>query len=138
MDPHLVDLKRRVDLIDDAVRGDGSHPGLVENVRQVSAEQRRQGEELALLRAVPSQLEALTKASGARDERLDELGDRVGKLVAASERATAVREGEKKAMDRVSKWLKIAAGIGTALLAGGATGIIALLRELGELAGALP
>lgn len=138
MDPHLVDLKRRVDLIDDAVRGDGSHAGLVENVRQVSAEQHRQGQELALLRAVPAQLEALTKASAARDGRIDLLATRVDDLVAASDRATAVREGEKKAMDRVSKWLKIAAGIGTALLAGGTTGIVALLRQLAELASAIP
>lgn len=139
MDPHIARVERRLDLIDDVLRGDTlGTPGLLESVRLVSAEQRRQGEALGALRDVPAQLEALTRASGGRDGRLDELHERVGELVGAAQAEAARGEGERAAMNRVAKWLKIAAGVGAALFAGGATGIVALLRSLGEVVQAIP
>lgn len=139
MDPHLSRLERRLDLIDDVLRGDTTgHPGIVESVRQLSSEQRRQGEELALLRAVPSQLEHLTRAASSRDESLEELAKRVQTLVDASTREQTLSEGERQAVDKIGKWLKIGAGLVAVLLAGGATSVVALLRELGQLAALIP
>ena len=139
MDPHLSRLERRLDLIDDVLRGDTTgHPGIVESVRMLSTEQRRQGEELALLRAVPTQLELLTKASSSRDERFDELGDKVESLIRKADRASTLSEGERQAVDKIGKWLKFAAAIGALLLAGGGASVVALLRQLGEIAAAVP
>lgn len=140
MDPHLSRLEARLDLIDDTLRGDttGRAPGLVESVRLLSAEQRRQGEELSLLRNVPGQLDALTRGGAGRDERLGLLAQKVDDLVSAQNRATALKEGERVAMDRLSTWLKIGAGVGAAMLAGGGAGTIALLRQIAEAARAIP
>jgi len=139
MDPHLTRFERRLDLIDDTLRGDVTgHPGLVESVRLVSAEQRRQGEELALLRAVPAQLDALTKASSSRDAHFDALGGKVDDLIRASMRASNVAEGERIAVSKIGGGLKIAAGLLAILLAGGSASVVALLRQLAEVAQALP
>lgn len=139
MDPHLSRLERRLDLIDDVLRGDTTgHPGIVESVRQLSSEQRRQGEELALLRAVPSQLEHLTRVASARDASLEELAKRVQKLVDSATRESTLSEGERQAVEKIGKWLKIGAGLVAVLLAGGATSVVALLRELGQLATLIP
>jgi hypothetical protein len=140
MDPHLACLETRLDLIDDNPRGDtaGRAPGLVESVRLLSSEQRRQGEELGLLRNVPAQLDALTRAGNGRDGQLEELAEKVDRLISAQARAIAVKEGERAAMDRLSKWLKIGAGVGAAMLAGGGVGTLALLRQIAEVVQAIP
>jgi hypothetical protein len=41
-------------------------------------------------------------------------------------------------MDRLSKWLKIGAGVGAAMLAGGGVGTLALLRQIAEVVQAIP
>jgi len=139
MDPHLSRLERRLDVIDDVLRGDTTgHPGIVESVRQLSNEQRRQGEELALLRAVPAQLEELTRSSASRDERFDKVGDKVDELVLAASTAKAIAQGERLAVEKISSGLKVAAGLLAVLLAGGGASVVALLRQLAEVAQALP
>lgn len=139
MDPHLTRFERRLDLIDDTLRGDVTgHPGLVENVRLVSAEQRRQGEELSLLRAVPAQLEALTRSSSNRDDRIDVLGGKVDDLIRAATRASNVAEGERIAVGKIAAWLKVGAGLVAILIAGGGASVVALLRQLAEVAQAIP
>lgn len=139
MDPHLSRLERRLDMIDDVLRGDTTgHPGLVESVRQVSAEQRRQGEELALLRAVPAQLDALTKANTGRDQALREVGAQVKALVESQTRESTLSEGERQAIDKIGKWLKLAAALAALLLVGGGTSVVALLGRLSELTQAIP
>lgn len=140
MDPHLSRLEARLDLIDDTLRGDttGRAPGLVESVRLLSAEQRRQGEELGLLRNVPAQLERLTEGANGRDEQLERLATKVDGLITAQNRANALKEGERLAAEKLAKWLKIGAGIGGAMLIGGAGGTLALLRQIAEVVQAIP
>lgn len=139
MDPHLVRLEKRLNGIDDVLRGnrDGS-VGLVEAVRRLTEEQARQGAELSALKAVPGEIAEIRKTLEARDEIVGELSRQTRKLVEAEEKRSAIREGERKALDRVSKWLKIGAGLLVLVGATGSSVGVALLRALSDTVSGLP
>jgi hypothetical protein len=140
MDPHLIRLERRLDTIDDVLRGDpgGAAVGLQESVRRISSEQTRQGAELSELKDLPREVAALRKESAERAGALEKLASETHALVVTANEAAAKQEGERVAFEKLAKWLKIAAGIAGILLAGTGSIGIALLRELSQIAAAVP
>jgi hypothetical protein len=139
MDPHLVRLEQRLDQLDDVLRGStGGSVGLVELVRRMDEAQARHSAELALLRDVPAEIRALREELAAEDGLVRRLSEQTQRLVDAEERRTAIKDGERKALDRVAKWLKIGAGLVALVGVTGSSFGVALLRALSDTVAGLP
>lgn len=147
----LERIERSADRLDHLLRGNGV-PGLVAQVAVLDRATIEHAAQLETVARVPAELRALAaiveaerkarletlaadrQARKASDEKLDAIATRL-------ERKDAVKEGEKAAVDRAARWLKITAGALAILGIGGSFGLAQMVQNLQELVaavGALP
>lgn len=143
----LKRIEEGAERLDHLLRGNG-RPGLVTQVAMLDQARADHHAQLAVLTGVPTEIRSLAAtvdaerkarlaAMNAEHEARAAATEQLEELVQRMDRAAAVKEGEKLAIDRAGKWLKITTAALAVIGAGGIAGGIRLLDRLSDLLAAI-